>query len=301
MATTIELAIYGTRGSCACGTTDYTEFGGDTSSYTLRHGNILHFLDAGSGVRRAMQEQLTPEIEKAYLHITHGHADHIDMGCGAGIYANKLPQGLQVIGYSETERALAKFFDNDTLWPVPLEGLKGLNPDIINLEGGETIFNKGYTIRTLRNYHPSKGFGGSIGFRFDIDKSKEEKVSVAYTTDFEFDFTPGAKVQEQAGELKKAYTEFVRNSDVLLVDTQFTKEEYFQTMPFVRGYGHPYLEQIIDIAAEANVKAVVGTHHAPQHHDELLRRIEKWGQEYGRAIGFTGEVEMGRNGRKIKL
>ncbi|HLC70673.1 MAG TPA: MBL fold metallo-hydrolase [Candidatus Nanoarchaeia archaeon] len=299
--TPVELIIYGTRGGCPRDTPEYTQFGLGTSSYTLRHGNIVHFLDAGTSVERAMREQLTPDIEKAYLELTHGHVDHMYMGCTDQIYGNKIPGGIRVIGYAETVAALRQLFDNERLWPVPQSNLQGLSTDIMELQGGETVYNSGYTIRTHQNYHPSKGMGGSIGFRFDITKSKDEKVSVAYTTDLEFDFKPGMQVQENAAELKRNYQKFIAGADVLLVDTEHTKEEYFETKPFVRGWGHPYLEQIIELAGEAKVKHIIGTHHNKKHTDEMLTRIEQWGREYARANGFTGEVNLARSGMRISL
>lgn len=299
--TAIELTIYGTRGGCPKDTSEYRQFGLGTSSYVLRHGNIVHFLDAGTSVERAMKEQLTPDIEKAYLELTHGHMDHLYMGCADQIYNNKVLGGIQVIGYAETAAALRQLFDNERLWPVPHTALQGLSSNIMGVQGGETVYNPTYAIRTHQNFHPSKGMGGSIGFRFDIAKSKDEKISVAYTTDLEFDFKPGMQVQENAAELKQNYQKFIAGADVLLVDTEHTKEEYFETKPYVRGWGHPYLEQIIELAGEAKVKHIIGTHHNKKHTDDILTKIEQQGKEYARAMGFTGELTLARSGLRVSL
>ncbi|MDO8655844.1 MAG: MBL fold metallo-hydrolase, partial [Nanoarchaeota archaeon] len=248
-----------------------------------------------------MEENLTPEIEKAYLELSHGHGDHLYTGCSRQIYNNKVPGGIQVIGYGQTAQALKQFFDDARLWPVPFSGLQGLSADIIQLNGGESVYNKDYTIRTHRNFHPSVGMGGSIGFRFDIAKSKTKNVSIAYTTDLEFDFKPGMQVQENAAQLKKDYQAFISGADVLLVDTEHTKEEYFESKSYVRGWGHPYLEQIIDLAGEAGVKHIIGTHHNKDHTDDILRKIEQQGKEYAKAQGFTGELNLARSGMRITL
>ena len=303
MTNKIELSIYGTRGSCATGSKEYMEFGGDTSSYALRHGDTLQFLDAGTGIRRAMAKELTPDLKKVYLNITHGHADHIDMGCAGALYFNNIPGGIHVFGYRDVARALGKFFDGDTTWPIPLDGLKGLNPEMTGIDGGESFQHLGYRVSTLRNYHPSKGLGGSVGFRFDIDKEPGslEKVAVAYVTDMEFDYMPGVKLQPQAEELKKEFVKFVHGADILLADTHFTREEYEKIMPFVRGWGHSPLEQVIDLANQAGVRSLVGTHHAPQHTDDLLTRIENNGREYARANGFRGDFRLARDGDRYTL
>jgi len=299
MTEKIELKVYGTRGSCATGSKEYMEFGGDTSSYTLRHGDNVHFLDAGSGIRRAMANDLSPNIKRAYLYISHGHADHIDMGCASGIYNNKLEFGIEVIGYSQVTRALAKLFDDETMWPVHISALKGLNPKMTAVEGGESFEYPNYRVSTLRNFHPSKGFGGSVGFRFDMDKKVDgltPVMSIAYVTDMEFDYKPGAKTQEEAEKLKRDFVRFVSGVDLLVADTHFTREEYEKTMPFVRGWGHANLEQVIDLANEAGVRTLVGAHHAPQHTDELLRKIEAAGKYYAKANGFRGDFALARDG-----
>lgn len=294
----IELSIYGTRGSCATGSKEYSEFGGDTSAYTLKHGDTLHFLDGGTGIRRAMAKELTPEVQSAYLHITHGHADHIDMGCAGGIYFNKVPGGIKVIGYQEVESALKNFFDGKTIWPVPYAGLNGLNKEIIALDGGEKLKYSGFEIDTLRNYHPPKGDGGSIGFRFNI-KRGNGLVKIAYVTDMEFDYIPGGKPQPRTNELKADFVNFVEGVDVLLADTHFTNKEYNETMQFVRGWGHSTLEQVIDLANEAKVKLLLGTHHAPQHTDEILSGLEKHARDYARTNGFQGDFAFAKDGDRL--
>ncbi len=301
MENNIELSIYGTRGSCATGSKEYAVFGGDTSSYALRIGDSLHFLDAGSGIRRAMLQELTPAIKEAYLHITHGHADHIDMGCASGLYFNKIKDGIKVVGYKDVSRALKNFFSGDTLWPVPVKDMKGLNPDITQLQGGETLEYPAYKVKTLQNYHPLKhddvnsGFGGSIGFKFEIPDG-EKLVRIAYVTDMEFDYLPGCKVQPQAARLKKEFVNFVQDADVLLADTHFINDEYERTMPFVRGWGHSTLERIIDLANEAGVKKLLGTHHAPARTDEILKRLEGYAVDYAKSTGFRGEFQFARDG-----
>ena len=307
METKIELSVYGTRGSCATGNREYMEFGGDTSSYTLRHNDTLHFLDAGSGIRRAMAKELNQEIKNANIYLTHGHADHIDMGCAGSIYFNNLLGKIRLLGYKPITEALNHFFDGKYTWPVSLENIKGLNPEIVGVEGGESFVHQTYKLSTLKNYHPfdsknpEKNYGGSVGFRWDIKKESGDLVSIAYVTDMEFDYMAGGKVQPKADELKKEFVNFVKDVDVLVADTQFTEQEYNITRKMVRGFGHSYLEQIIDLSNQAGVKTLLGAHHDPTHTDEILRGLERHGQDYARTNGFRGNFAYARDGDKISL
>ncbi|NQV91647.1 hypothetical protein HQ489_04180 [Candidatus Woesearchaeota archaeon] len=299
MANEIELRIWGTRGSVPCGSAEFMEFGGDTSCYTLQIGDVLRFLDAGTGITRA-SKQLTPNIGRAYLNLSHGHADHLNMGCAGSMYFNNLENGIYLTGNENAKNSLDKFFDGEDLWPVPLSQLGGLNKAFYILEGGETIQYPDSEMKTISNYHPPKGMGGSIGYRFNIPTT-DGNVSVVYTTDLEFDYTPGGIVQPHAAELKAKYVNFIRGADVLLADTQNTHEEYNVTMPFVRGFGHPTVEQIVDLANEAGVKTIIGTHHAPYHTDDIMKSLETHVRDYAIGEGFRGDFIYARDGMRISL
>lgn len=295
----INLNIYGTRGSVPCGSAEFMEFGGDTSSYALRIGNTLRLLDAGSGITRASRE-LTSDIHRAYLNFSHGHPDHLNPGCAGSMYFNNLEQGIFVTGNAGAKRSLEKFFDGKDFWPVPLSQLGGLNKTFLELGGGETIDYPDCEMKTLANYHPPLGLGGSIAYRFNIPTANGT-VSVAYTTDMEFDFMPVNVPNPNAEELKRKYVNFIMGADVLLADTQFTKEEYDAERPIVRGFGHPNLEQVIDLANEAGVGLLLGTHHSPNHPDAMMRTIEKHGKDYAQGEGFRGDFTFARDGMSIPL
>ena len=141
--TNIELAFYGTRGSCPKGRPEFMEFGGDTSSYTLRLGEALHLLDAGTGVQEALNEQLTPGTERVEIDLTHPHLDHINMGCAGQIYFNNVPGAIQIVGCEGTERALNKVFDGEFLWPVDFEHMGGINKVITECRGREEFQHPG--------------------------------------------------------------------------------------------------------------------------------------------------------------
>ncbi len=303
MTTPIEVKIYGTRGSEPQGNREYMEFGGDTSSYAITYGQQIHFLDAGTGLKRALKENLTSTVTEAYLDITHGHLDHTYMGGAAGIYYNHLREGIQVSGYKDIEEALQGLFDNNIRWPVPLSQLNGLNKKINSLDGEDMLLRGTTVVTTMKNYHPhdgGKSYGGSLGFRYNFP-GVDRVLSVAYVTDMEFDYKEGGVRQELSDKLRSDFVEFVRDADVLIADTQYTNEEYNNTLKFVRGWGHPTVEQIIELAKYAGVKDIRGSHHAPTRTDVMLHKLEEYAKNYALQIGYNGNFSYARDGDRITL
>jgi len=303
MATPIELIVYGTRGSEPQGNRDFMEFGGDTSSYVITEGSRVHFLDAGTGLKRALRDNLTSKVNEAYLDITHGHLDHTYMGGAAGIYFNHLKEGIQVSGYKDIERALGELFDNNIRWPVPLQQLNGLNKYIHCLDGEDVLLRGTTVVTTMKNYHPhdsGNSYGGSLGFRYNF-AGVDRVLSVAYVTDMEFEYKEGGVKQELCDKLKAEFVEFVRGADVLIADTQWIDKEYNNTLKFVRGWGHATVEQVIELARDAGVKRLYGSHHAPSRTDMALRELEEYAKEYAVRIGYNGEFSYARDGDRVVL
>jgi ribonuclease BN (tRNA processing enzyme) len=57
--------------------------------------------------------------------------------------------------------------------------------------------------------------------------------------------------------------DFVRGVDLLVLDTQYTEEEYHQRL----GWGHGCLPDSVALARQAEVKQLVLFHHDPAHTD----------------------------------
>jgi len=65
--------------------------------------------------------------------------------------------------------------------------------------------------------------------------------------------------------------DFAKDTDLLLMDAQYTEEEYKERM----GFGHSTLKQAMKVFKECNAGSVRFVHHDPFHNDEFLRDLEQ--------------------------
>ena len=299
----MEFKVYGCRGSSPMPKKEFLGFGGNTSSYTLRTAdNTLIFLDAGTGIQYA-QKELDKHSDDIALLFSHMHADHI-MGLGMSMvsYLSVLPdyedEKVRVIGPSNTKEALMKYYDGELIWPVKATSdeleqprLVGLDIDNLDTIKDKAMFKLGDTlVNTMQGNHP----GGVLLYRFD---SESEGKSLVYATDNEFDYLPDGKPNSEVEPLKKDYRQFIEKADLLVADAQFTKREYIDRGDF-HGFGHSYMEQIVELASEANVKRLMLTHHG-KFRDEFLTKREKQTQKYAEKLGSDLEVMLAKEGMEI--
>jgi ribonuclease BN (tRNA processing enzyme) len=306
-----ELKIFGVRGSSPLSSTKYLEYGGNTSSYTLRTpSNSLIFLDAGSGIRFA-ETELDDVAESVWLIISHTHADHI-----LGFGMTRLPflsdqehytgKKLKIVGPNKIYEGLNKFYDGEFIWPVKFDKttikdswyaiMTGIDYDnIIEFEhdNQKITIDKSTRIELMKGNHPVKECVNLI--KIIVNHDDQQKI-IVYATDNEFDYT-GRKVRNEKAEAhKEKYVEFIENADLLIADGQYTKEDYRKK----KGYGHSYPEQIIELASFAKVKTLLITHHSNYTDEEMRRRetdlIQKMRDE-GNELDFS----FAKEGMKFKL
>ncbi len=283
----IKLKVHGCRGSTAYDSPDNVIFGGNSTCYSLRTpNNDLIFLDAGTGLVDAQKGYFFDKPNKTYLFISHVHHDHIEgLGVTGLIFIPNL--NLDLFGPKGIEDGLRSRY-NGMNFPVTLEQMQGIK-DIKELQGSLTI---GKTlVDILESNHSNIG---SLAFSFKIVDKK-----IVYATDIEFDFfvDSNSDVKPFNGLFKQQYLKFIKDSDILIADAQYLKEEYLEEKPInVKGWGHSYVEQIVDLAYQASVKKVLITHHAPTRTDEQLKEMEIKAQDYSKAKGYNLEIDFARQG-----
>ena len=74
---------------------------------------------------------------------------------------------------------------------------------------------------------------------------------------------------EYAKEQERQMIEFLRGSDVLIMDAQYDREEYRQHL----GWGHGCLDHVVGLALRGEVKRLFLFHHDPAHDDAFLDRL----------------------------
>lgn len=271
----ITIRFRGVRGSIPAPAPETMRYGGNTSCVEIRFGDQLLILDAGSGIRLLGDELVAMTEAKpieATLLLSHSHWDHIQglpFFAPAYLSANRIAvfaesgHAEQLQTALETQMAPAHF-------PVGLQQMRGLLP-VRELSREATKFGE-LLVRTTRLNHP----GGCTGFRIECAGGH-----VAYLPDHE----PYRNSGSQNGHVESAQRElieFVRGVDLLILDTQYTGQEYTNRV----GWGHGCLPDSVDLAVEAGVRRLSLFHHDPSHEDRQIDEMV----EVARAMTFRSPL-----------
>jgi len=216
----------------------------------VRYGEQLLILDAGSGIRllgQDLMEQAGGKELEGTLFLSHAHWDHI--------------QGLPffIPGYSEQNRfsivsgpgkgaVLDQALRNQMSaphFPVGFEQLRGFRP-MAELNPGPNVIGE-LKVQTTELNHP----GGCTGFRIEAAHG-----SLGYLPDHE-------PWRPNAANAHASLVQFLRGLDLLILDGQYTAEEY----PHKIGWGHGCLPNTVELAIEAGVGRLVLFHHDPSRTD----------------------------------
>ena len=260
----MRLTVLGARGSLPVSGKEYDIYGGDTSCYMVEAGDYVIFLDAGTGIIKAPKISEDKEI---VILLSHPHMDHL---LGLPFLKELTSKDRKITLYGRilfdksTAEQINGLFDR-LYWPVtpfelasdfecvdsefPLILKKASDTrtrDALIPENDDHIL-----IETVSLPHP----GGCLGFKITHQGKK-----IVYMSDCEL----------VEGDLN-SLTDFADKADLLLCDSQYTKEEYISH----RGYGHSTPELAIELKEKSNCAKLVMIHHDPFHTDEQLGSIEK--------------------------
>jgi phosphoribosyl 1,2-cyclic phosphodiesterase len=162
-----------------------------------------------------------------------------------------------------------------TYFPVPFSEL----PSNIEIEELKNFsFSVGpVSIRTLRANHP----GNCVGYRL-------------LTPDCLVTFFPDT--ESRPGK-DREMIDFVRESDALILDSQYTAAEYKQHV----GWGHGCVDDSVALAIAANVKKLYLFHHDPDRSDKQLDALLKHARSIVSARKSKLQVEAAREGVTIRM
>ena len=99
----------------------------------------------------------------------------------------------------------------------------------------------------------------------------------------------------QAEERK--VVEFLRGTDVLVLDAQYDNEEYQAHI----GWGHGCVEDAVALALQAEARKLVLFHHDPDHDDAKIDQMVAQGQKLATASGSGLEVIGAREGEVLQF
>lgn len=270
-------------------------YGGNTACVEVRSnsGSVV-VLDCGTGARRLGQALLS-EIRssggptRGSLLIGHTHWDHIqglpffgplfDEGSQWAIYG---PRGLgESLAQTLAGQMQYKYF------PVTLGQLTAQVTFHDLVEGSFEIDDLRVTAQYLN--HPAL----TLGYRIEADG-----VSVVYACDHEpFDpaLAAGGDVGVSRGDARHA--QFLSGADLVIHDAQYLTDEYRDR----RGWGHSTAEYAVAVAAAAQVRTLVLTHHDPDHTDEMVERKLATARAAALTAGFDGELILAAEGDSVEV
>lgn len=243
--------FWGVRGSNPSFDNNKTKYGGDTSCVEVRTEDNLFILDMGTGIRALGNHIISDDSYPTTIHIllSHYHWDHV-MGflSFAPLFNSKYTINIYGNNANTDISKLSEILFKTDFWPVSEEMLAA-KLNFITIENGMEI-NSTKLSYTLHG-HPN----GANSYRLEFDN----KV-VVYTTDCE----------HPSDSLNKNVIDISDNADVLIHDAHFLPEDLVAH----KGWGHSTWEQAIDVAIESGVKHLILFHHAPEHNDTTIDKIE---------------------------
>jgi phosphoribosyl 1,2-cyclic phosphodiesterase len=302
LASTARLKLWGVRGSIPVPGPATVHYGGNTSCVEVRADDEIIVLDAGSGIRLlgiALEQEFGSRPIDLTLLITHAHWDHIQ-GFPFFLPSYNDKNKVRIFGYDGADTGLREILKGQMatpFFPVKLYDLPG-KIDIKKLDTMDFDIGK-VRVRARIMNHP----GTCVGYRLFTSSG-----SVAYLPDMEpYDafklhsakshLLSPEQTRKRAEKERAALVEFLQGTDVLLLDTQYTDEEYQEHV----GWGHGSLSTAVRLALDAQVRKLVLFHHDPNHSDATIDAMVETAQK---AVGNSGKrlkVEAAREGAEFSL
>ncbi len=294
--------FWGVRGSIPTPGPGTAHYGGNTSCVEVRADGHTIILDAGTGIRplglKLIKESKGDPMDLTVL-LTHTHWDHIQ-GFPFFIPAYNPKNQLRVLGYEGARKGLEGTLSSQMespYFPISLQQM----PGYITIEELKDMAFKVGPINVQASFmnHP----GVCVGYRLNTSHG-----SVAYMPDNE----PFFRLKSQPSNLNAsdhadalAYArdrdqrliDFIRDVDVLIIDSQYDATEY----PKHVGWGHTCVDDSVAFAVSANVKNLFLFHHDPGHDDAHIAKMERHARELVEKQGAKVHVEAAREGVEVVL
>ena len=298
----MRLKLWGVRGSIPVPGLGTVRYGGNTACIEVRADGELIVLDAGSGIRElglALENEFGSRPIHLSLLITHAHWDHIQ-GFPFFVPSYNDKNQIRIFGYNGADSGLREILKGQMatpFFPVALHDLPGK----IQFESLETMdFKIGKVrIRARLMNHP----GVCVGYRIFTSKG-----SIAYLPDHEpyeafklhsakSHLLSPEQTKKRAEEDRAELVKFLHGSDVLILDTQYTDEEYQAHV----GWGHGSLTTAVSLALDAGVRKLILFHHDPTHDDQMIDKMVQTARKMAAKSESYLEVEGAREGAEMTL
>lgn len=297
----VQLKFWGVRGSIPTPGPATVQYGGNTSCLELRADGQIIILDAGTGLR-PLGRELAREFKDQPLYLnlllSHTHWDHIQ---GLPFFQPLYhPHNrIRVLGYEGARSGLFKVLSSQMESPFFPVALKELPSNVEIDELRDMDFQLGNVrVQAYFANHP----GICVGYRLTTREG-----SIAYFPDNEpphrLQHRPSVAAADEATQRSfaehesKKFVEFLRDVDVLILDSQYDAEEYTQHV----GWGHGCVDDVVQIAVEAGVKRLFLFHHDPDHDDAKVTAMTLQAQQLAAKLNSPLKIEAAREGLVVIL
>jgi phosphoribosyl 1,2-cyclic phosphodiesterase len=297
----VRIKFWGARGSIPVPGPETLRYGGNTSCVELRADGEIIVLDAGSGIRPlgfALQKEFQTRPIKLSLLITHAHWDHIQ---GVPFFrpAYDPNSEIDVFGFDGTGASLREILAEPMRAPFFPVAMRQLSAKMVINKLSDVKFSLGKVkVHAALVNHP----GVCAGYRIFTSAG-----SVAFLPDhepYEFFLHAGrgnrlssAQAKQIAADEQAGLVRFLHGSDILILDTQYTEEEYKAHI----GWGHSSISSAVSLALEAEVQTLVLFHHDPNHDDETVDAMLESARELVAKSPTPLEIVAAQEGAEILL
>lgn len=259
----VQLKIWGCRGSVPTPGPDTVVYGGNTSCVEVVLGDDAALvLDAGTGIRELGFDLVRRGTRKIDLFLTHLHLDHLEgLRFFAPLWDKRVTLDVwgprsPVLGLRE--RILRAF--SPPLFPIDFRDV----PARINFHDlpVEPWKGGGVSLSAELVLHP----GPTVGYRLETGTS-----SLAYLPDHE----PALAGIEGRSPDWISGGALAAGADVVLHDAQYLDEEYDTKI----GWGHSSVADAVAFCRAVDVGQLVLFHHEPERSDAALEALEARARE----------------------
>jgi phosphoribosyl 1,2-cyclic phosphodiesterase len=296
-----RIRFWGTRGSIPVPSPETLRYGGNTTCVELRADGEIIVLDAGSGIRPlgvALDREFQTRPIRLSLLITHAHWDHIQGfpffkpaydskneirifgfdGAGA-TFREIMTEPMKSPFFPITMRELSATMNINKLTEMKFSlGKLDIHAAFVNHPGvcvGYRISTSGGSVAFLPDHEP---------YEFFLHSARGKQLSPEEATKF-------------ATEQRAALVQFLRGSDILMLDSQYTDQEYTKHI----GWGHGSVSSAVSLAIEAGVQTFFLFHHDPSHDDEMVEKMVQSARELARESGSDLEIAGAQQGTEFLL
>jgi phosphoribosyl 1,2-cyclic phosphodiesterase len=297
----VRIKFWGTRGSIAVPGSATLRYGGNTTCVELRADGEIVVLDAGSGIRPlglALGEEFQTEPMKLSLFITHAHWDHIQ-GFPFFKPAYDPKNEIRVFGFDGAGASFRQIITQPMKAPFFPIAMRELSAKMDIKKLTEMNFSIGkLEIQAAFVNHP----GACAGYRVFTSAG-----SIAFLPDYEpYEFflhsarannLSEEQAKKTASDQRVSLVEFLRGSDILILDAQYSDQEYKNHI----GWGHGSISSAVSLALDAEVQTLLLFHHDPNHDDRMVESMEKSARELVEKSGKSLEIAAAQEGSEILL